>query len=140
MAADQPTADLRVVVAYLDDVELDLDAATRLAVDPPNRLAAFHLQQAAEKLVKAVRLHRGLRLTTEHNIEVLVAELPGDDGWREKLTALEPLSGYATSFRYPSPMGKRKIGPGNDEVLAWIKTIAALSAEVRVLVGATRAR
>lgn len=95
----------------LDDAELDLDAAKRLIADPPNRLAAFHLQQAAEKLVKAVRLTRGLRLTTENNLEVLIAELPREDAWRSKLTVVEPLSGFATSYRYPSSMGKRKDGP-----------------------------
>jgi hypothetical protein len=45
-----------VIIAYLDDVDLEIDAARRLVADPPNRFAAFHLQQASEKLVKAVRL------------------------------------------------------------------------------------
>lgn len=135
MAAEPPREDPRVVAAYLDDVDLDLDAAKRLSTDPPNRLAAFHLQQAAEKLVKAVRLRCGLRVTAEHNIEVLIDELPHDDVWRAKLTILEPLSAFATSYRYPSPMGKRKGGPTSDEVLVWIKTIAELSAEARTLVG-----
>ena len=55
--------------------------------------------------------------------------------WHAKLTILEPLSAFATSYRYPSPMGKRKGGPSSDEVLVWIKTIAGLSAEARVLGG-----
>jgi HEPN domain-containing protein len=140
MAADPSKEDPRVIVAYLDDAELDLDAARRLIAEPPNRLAAFHLQQAAEKLVKAIRLGRGLRVTAEHNIELLVEELPHDDGWRAKLIILEPLSGYATSSRYPSTTGKRKDGPGSDEVLVWIKTIAGLCAEARELVGLMRPR
>src|SRR5689334_8921326 len=115
MAADPTTGDPRVVTAYLDDAELDLDAVKRLTADPPNRLAAFHLQQAAEKLVKAVRLTRGLRLTTEHNLEVLIAELPHDDRWRAKLVVVEPLSGLATPYCYPSSMGKRKGGVTRDE-------------------------
>jgi HEPN domain-containing protein len=131
MAADLPTSDPRVITAYLDDVALELDAAKRLIADPPNRFAAFHLQQAGEKLVKAVRLSRGLRVTADHNIEVLVEELPHDDPWRAKLHALEPLSTYATAYRYPSPTGKRKSGPSNAEVLVWIKTIAGLNAEAR---------
>jgi HEPN domain-containing protein len=53
MAAEPPASDQRVIAAYLDDVDLELDAARRLVVDPPNRFAAFHLQQASEKLVKA---------------------------------------------------------------------------------------
>jgi HEPN domain-containing protein len=135
MAADPPKEDARVIVAYLDDVDLDLDAAKRLIADPPNRLAAFHLQQAAEKLVKAVRLGRGLRVTADHNIALLLEELPRDDVWRTKLTMLEPLSSYATSYRYPSPRGKRKDGPSNDEVLTWIKRIAELRSDACALVG-----
>jgi hypothetical protein len=58
MAGEPPAPDPRVIAAFLDDVDLELDAARRLVADPPNRLAAFHLQQAAAKLVKAVRLRR----------------------------------------------------------------------------------
>jgi hypothetical protein len=131
MAADPPKPDPKVIAAYLDDVDLELDASTRLVVDPPNRFAAFHLQQAAEKLVKAVRLSRGLHATADHNIEVLVDQLPDDDCWRAKLGELEPLSAFATTYRYPSPGGKRKAGPSNAEVLAWIKKIGELTAEAR---------
>jgi HEPN domain-containing protein len=106
-------------------------AARRLVADPPNRFAAFHLQQASEKLVKAVRLSRGLRVTADHDLEALVADLPPDDPWRAKLRVLEPLSAYATTYRYPSPMGKRKGGPSNDEVVVWIKAIAGLNLEAR---------
>jgi hypothetical protein len=44
MGTNSPRVDLRVVAAYLDDADLDLDAAKRLIADPPNRLAGFHLQ------------------------------------------------------------------------------------------------
>lgn len=122
MASEAPHPDLRVITAYLDDVGLELDAARRLAADPPNGLAAFHLQQAAEKLIKAVRLGRGLRVTAEHNLEILIEDLAEDDPWRSKLAALEPLSSFATAYRYPSPTGKRKSGPGHAEVLRWVLT------------------
>ena len=135
MAADVPNEDSRVVAAYFDDVELELDAARRLVADPPNRFAAFHLQQAAEKLVKGLRLARGLRITADHSIARLLEELPLEDVWRAKLAVLEPLSSYATSYRYPSPMGKRKGGPSSEEVVVWVKTIAGLTAEARVFVG-----
>lgn len=132
MAADTPKPDPRVIAAYLDDVDLELDAAKRLIADPSNRFAAFHLEQAAEKLVKAARLGRGLRVTADHNIEALIDELQADDPWRSKLRVLEPLAAYATTYRYPSPTGKRKSGPTIEEVGAWIKTITDLTAEARV--------
>jgi HEPN domain-containing protein len=58
------------------DATLVTLSAKRLIADPPNRFAAFHLEQATEKLVKAVRLGRGLRVTADHNIEALIDELP----------------------------------------------------------------
>ncbi|HWU91088.1 MAG TPA: HEPN domain-containing protein [Kofleriaceae bacterium] len=134
MASDPPKPDPRVIAAYLDDIGLELDAARRLVADPPNRFAAFHLQQAAEKLIKAVRLGRGLPVTADHNLELLVDELAEDDPWRTKLRVLEPLSSFATAYRYPSPTGKRKTGPSNAEVLRWIADITALSAEARTAV------
>jgi HEPN domain-containing protein len=134
--APDPKVDPRVIAAYFDDADLGLDAATRLMADPPNRLAAFHLHQAAEKLVKAMRLARGVRVTSEQDIARLLDDLPHDDPWRTKLAILEPLSSYATSFRYPSPIGERNGSPTRDEVFVWIKTIAALTADARALVAA----
>jgi HEPN domain-containing protein len=136
MAGEPSETNLRVFAAYLDDAELELDAARRLIADPHNRLAAFHLQQGAEKLVKAVRLARHLNLTADHSIARLLEELAPEDAWRRKLAVLEPLSGYATTFRYPSPSGNRKTGPSADETLIWIKTIAGLLAEARGLMPA----
>ena len=54
MPADVPKPDPIVIRAYLDDVDGELEAARRLSENPPSRFAAFHLQQAAETLVKAV--------------------------------------------------------------------------------------
>ena len=102
------------IAKLLDAADLDLDAARRLLVDPPNVLAANHLQQAAEKILGAVRLHRGLLNTRDHDLVILIdgrAEgeprpLPAGDPWRERFQPLEPLSAYATTFRYslsPAP-------------------------------------
>lgn len=132
MTADVPRPDPRVITAYLDDVALELEAAKRLVVDPPNRFAAFHLQQAAEKLIKAVRLVYGLRVTAEHNLEVLVNEIP-DDVWRTKLVVMEPLSSFATTYRYPSPTGKTKSGPSKAEILDWIERLRELCTDARTL-------
>src|SRR5678815_2506266 len=93
---------------------VDVDAAQRLLVDPPNVLAANHLQQAAEKILGAVRLHRGLLNTKDHDLVILIDGRPGGeprplpegDPWRDRFRPLEPLSAYATTFRYslsPTP-------------------------------------
>jgi hypothetical protein len=98
----------------LGAAKLDLDAATRLLTEPPNILAANHLQQAAEKILSAVRLHRGLLNTKDHDLVILIdgrpvgepRPLPEGDPWRIRFRPLESLSAYATTFRYsltPTP-------------------------------------
>ena len=104
----------RPIAKLLDAANLDLDAAKRLLADPPNVLAANHLQQAAEKILSAVRLDRGLLNTKDHDLIILIdgrpggepGPLPEGDPWRGRLRPLERLSAYATTFRYsltPTP-------------------------------------
>ena len=64
------------IARLLQAAGLDLDAARRLLVDPPNVLAANHLQQAAEKIISAVRLHRGLLNTKDHDLVILIDGAP----------------------------------------------------------------
>jgi len=132
-------ADPRVLEAHFEYVEYDLELADAGA-RTGNPLAAFHLQQAAEKLVTAVRLHRGLLPNKTHRIEELIdgnprggepAALPPADPWREKLRSLIPLSDYATTYRYPTPSGKVRRGPKPDEVRAHSKHIRQLLSEAR---------
>jgi HEPN domain len=106
------------IAKLLQAASLDLDAARRLLTDPPNVLAANHLQQAAEKIISAVRLHRGLLNTKDHDLVILIDGRPGSeprplpegDPWRDRFRPLEPLSAYATTFRYSlSPTPKIEI-------------------------------
>jgi hypothetical protein len=98
------------IAKLLQAASLDLDAARRLLADPPNVLAANHLQQAAEKIISAVRLHRGLLNTKDHDLVILIDGRPGGeprplpegDPWRDRFRPLEPLSAYATTFRTAS--------------------------------------
>jgi len=99
----------------LDAAALDLNAAMRLLEEPPNVLAANHLQQAAEKILGAVRLDRGLVNTKDHDLAMLIdgragggepLPLPDGDPWRQRFAGYEKLSLYATTFRYnlsPAP-------------------------------------
>ncbi len=122
----------RVVRAYLAKAREDLDAAVLLS-ERGNATSAFHLQQAAEKLMKAVRLHRGLLVTAEHDLESQIegshkglVKLPPGDAWRERLLPLVPLSVFATAYRYPSPTGNVKPGPPRGEIDRWASMLADL--------------
>src|SRR5206468_2440462 len=106
MAGD-PKRTNKPIAKLLDAASLDLDAARLSLVDPPYVLAANHLQQAAEKILGAVRLHHGLLNTRDHDLVILIDgrpggephPLPAGDPWRERFRPLEPLSAYATTFR-----------------------------------------
>jgi HEPN domain-containing protein len=100
----------QVIAGYLAAVADDLDAARRLAAPPANRLAAYHLQQAAEKLVKAVLVHRKIHPGVEHRIDVLVRMLDVSDPWLPQLDPLDRFTPYATTYRYPSPTGRLRAG------------------------------
>jgi HEPN domain-containing protein len=82
----------------------DLSAAGELLARYP-RQAAFHLQQAAEKLLKAVLISEGLAFPFGHQIGALAALLPLDHPWRADLAAYDALTEFATALRYPSPDG-----------------------------------
>lgn len=129
---------LRVVAAYLEDANADLDLV-EAAIERKNRLGAYHLQQAAEKLVKAVRLVGGLLATKEHRLEILIdgsadgrpPGLPSDDPWRDRLLSLSPLSGYATTFRYPTPSGRLKPPPAEDDLRDWAARVRQMLDDAR---------
>lgn len=123
-------SDKRVITAWLDDADSDLAAARTLSASK-NRHAAFHLQQAAEKLVKAVRLARGHYATASHRIDELLDDLPDEDEWRVRLEVLGPLSEYATAFRYPSASGNLKPAPPAQVVDDWAARIAVMLADAR---------
>lgn len=95
----------RRVQAFLDLAAEDASAALALAATS-NRYAAFHCQQAIEKLVKALLLYRGIEAGVEHHLDVLIDRLACDDPWKNKLKSLEHYSPYATSYRYPTPGGR----------------------------------
>ncbi len=114
----------------LDLAEADLDAASMLARGH-NRYAAYHVQQAVEKLIKAVVLSLGQEAGVEHRLDALLARLPPDDPWRLRLTAFAKYTPYATTFRYPTPGGRVAEAPAVPEVLRDVEELRPLLGELR---------
>ena len=95
------------IAKLLQAASLDLDAARRLLADPPNMLAANHLQQAAEKIISAVRLHRGLFNTKDHDLVILVDGRPGG----ERARCPKAIHGASASGHWNrSPRMRRRSG------------------------------
>jgi HEPN domain-containing protein len=79
------------------------DAA--LAQTPPiTDTAAFHLQQVAEKMLKALLVARSAPFERIHDLGRLLEVCIGIEAsfslWKPRLV---PLSAYAVRFRYPGP-------------------------------------
>ena len=106
----------RRIAAFLHLAEQDVEAAETLA-PKGNHYADYHCQQAAEKLLKAVLLHRGVEAGIEHQLYALIERLPGEDHWKSDFQPLLKYSSYATAFRYPTPGGRIPTAPDKAEVL-----------------------
>jgi HEPN domain-containing protein len=106
-------------------------AGARALVGISTRLARYHVQQSAEKAVKALLEQRDLNPGREHRFESLAEMLPADDRWRSRIQSLDALSPAATSHRYPTAEGRVMPPPGRELVEREIATVAALIGDVR---------
>ncbi len=113
----------------------DVEAALLLAAHD-NRYAAFHCQQASEKLIKALLDHRGIEFGAEHHLDVLVDKLADGDPWKPVLRRLEKYSPYATTFRYAKPAGGLMPAPDAATVAKDAREIGVLIDKARNEVGA----
>jgi HEPN domain-containing protein len=106
-------------------------AAARVLSREKNRYAAYHCQQASEKLIKAVLLARNIESGVEHRLDVLVEKIPDSDSWKAVLLPLVIYSPYATTFRYPTPGGRIPSAPPPEGTQAGAERIAALIKRAR---------
>ena len=93
------------VKAWMTKAWRDLETARRSATTEPPfyDIAVYHLQQAAEKAVKAFLVHHQKPWQKTHDIEVLVdlaSDLEAD--FKKLSDAADSLTPYATRFRYPN--------------------------------------
>lgn len=81
-------------------------AQVSLPEDSFYELLCFHAQQAAEKSIKAVLVHRGIAFPKTHIIERLIDLLPEDVSKISELSQSAKLSVYATVSRYPGDVSE----------------------------------
>ena len=91
---------------WLRHARSDLELAR---IDPPaavlHEALCFHAQQAAEKAIKAVLLHHGVRFPYTHDIKRLLEMLPAKVSLPEPVLKSAELSIYAVLTRYPADLG-----------------------------------
>src|SRR6266571_5577562 len=118
------------VRALLELAEEDL-GASRALVPTSTRIARYHVQQSAEKAVKALLEHRGLNPGREHRFEALAEMLPQDDPWRSRIQSLDPLSPAATTHRYPTTEGRILPPPARELIEREIAAVVQLIQDIR---------
>ena len=84
-----------------DDIDM---ARAAMHLSPPRPgPAAFHLQQAAEKLVKSLLVLVGERVPKTHDLGALVERaIPYVPDLADALNPLRPLSVWGVAYRYPT--------------------------------------
>ena len=94
------------VIRWLEKAGHDqAGAEAALGHQPPiTDVAAFHCQQAVEKLLKAYLVHRAHAFERTHDLVELLEWCAQYDSAFARLHGLvEPLIPYAVRFRYPGP-------------------------------------
>ena len=109
---------------WLVKVRSDLDSAFNCTYGPRPTLgdAAYHVQQAAEKLLKAVLVAEAINPPLTHNLATLVRALPDEHPVASALAAFVRFTPYATQFRYPTDSDPEAL-PTTDELSGWIEEV-----------------
>jgi predicted nucleotidyltransferase/HEPN domain-containing protein len=121
-----------VVERWLAIAELDRQTVTAcMAADPPLRAsAAFHCQQAVEKLLKGFLVLAAKRFRKTHSLAQLGAAVQASFPELAGLvTAVEEWTVWAVAYRYPLEEGPDDAKPDDEELrraLATIDTLASL--------------
>jgi len=108
-------------------------AAVCLATDPPLRsVAAFHCQQAVEKLLKGFLTLAGKRSRKTHSLEQLGAMAQaGFPEITDLVAVAKDWSGWAVDYRYPASRRRAKPLPEEDELNRAPVVIDALAVRLR---------
>jgi HEPN domain-containing protein len=102
-----------------------------------SRNAAYHAEQAAEKVVLALLTSEDIQVQRKdhHRLDVLADLVPPENPFRERLRALSFLTAFATTYRYPKPGGRIPPEPPWREIDDALGRIAGLLAEIAVRFG-----
>lgn len=134
--------DSSVVRAWIVVVDRDLAVIRKVIAgpDPEPAGAAFHCQQAAEKLVKALLIAAGINPPKSHDLQALTGRLPTDHPLRPRLATFHRFTELAVAYRYPTAhlFADPPDDPTVEEVAGWLAEIEALRADILHFLGLAR--
>ena len=93
----------------------DLEGA-RILARQGNRNAIYLCEQAAEKVIRAVLTSEGRHAGILHQLNKMVDQVPDANPIKAALRAVEHLGAYATSYRYPTSVGRIQPPPSPSEI------------------------
>ena len=129
IVAEERKPTLRDVIGrWLKRADIGLIAMCNSLYDPePSpESAAYHCQQAAEKIIKVITA--GVHPPKEHEIRKLNALLPPGHALVPVFQPLEPLSAYINAFRYPDEPDIPV--PSLPEIEAWLAKLIEAEEQV----------
>ena len=93
-------------------------AGARLLAAAGNRNAIYLLEQAAEKIIRAVMTSEGIHAGIGHDLTEIVDRVPDANPLKPSLRLVEHLAAYATAYRYPTPSARIKAAPPAGQVVS----------------------
>ncbi len=117
-----------VIANYLRIAFQDLEGAKILA-GANNRNAIYLCEQAAEKIIRAVLTSEGQHAGIRHLLDEMVEAVPDANPLKPLLQKIEHLAAFATTFRYPSPVGRIKATPPAPDLAKYIADVEAALTE-----------
>ncbi len=96
---------IRRMNSFLLIAERELRAAGLLGKDLPEQ-AAYFMQQAIEKLIRALLEFEGIPMGVGHNLRALADQLPPDHPFAGRFRQFDDLSVASTRYRYPTSEGR----------------------------------
>lgn len=117
------SAEKAVIAAFVRIADCDLRSA-RLLAQNGLRNAWYELEQAAEKLIRAVLTSEGIRGGVHHRLDQMVDLVPDENPLKPAMRLVQELAAYATTFRYPTD-GGRIVAPRGD-IAPWIDKVQRL--------------
>jgi HEPN domain-containing protein len=116
---------------WLAIVEEDIDVAAAAARLSRLGASAYHVQQAAEKLIKALLVLAGEPFRRTHDLDDLVSRLvPVYPQFAQRAEAVRHVSVWGIAYRYPGLENAPEPLPEIEELERMIVTLKEFAAEV----------
>ena len=121
---------------WLAIVEEDIDVAIAAARLSRRGASAYHVQQAAEKLIKALLVLAGEPFRRTHDLDSLAAQvLPIYPRFARQVETVRHLSIWGIAYRYPGLEDEPEPLPEIDELDRMIELLTEFADQVGAFVG-----